>query len=192
METTTTSRSGFGIEELTDRIKTLSTRPDFGPGSVRELLSAALARPGDWLPDRLQVRGAQQGWVLYPLYRAPDGRVSVLVAVFAPGVPSPVHDHGTWVVVGTYRGRERETRYRRLEDSSVRGRVGLGVERTFINPAGVVSVVPGDAIHSVEALDGRDAVSIHVYGADIVTQERSTYDLLDGTASVYRPEFSNG
>jgi predicted metal-dependent enzyme (double-stranded beta helix superfamily) len=50
--------------------------------------------------------------------------------------------------------------------------------------------VPDGTIHTVEALDGVDAVSIHVYGTDIVTQERSTFDLATGREDIYRPEFT--
>jgi len=119
----------------------------------------------------------------YSIYRAPDGRASILVAVFGPGVVTPAHDHGAWAVVGTYRGREREIRYRRSG-------TGLEVDCTLVNPPGAVSVIPLDAIHSVEALDGRDAVSIHIYGTDIVTQRRSTYDTTTGEARSFTPDFT--
>jgi hypothetical protein len=39
-------------------------------------------------------------------------------------------------------------------------------------------------------MDGQQAVSIHVYGTDIVTQQRSEFDPLTGTERVFRPPFA--
>ncbi len=53
-----------------------------------------------------------------------------------------------------------------------------------------MTIVPAGAIHTVEALDGQDAVSVHVYDTDIVTQPRHTYDPDTGSASPFRPPFA--
>jgi 3-mercaptopropionate dioxygenase len=106
------------------------------------------------------------------------------VAVFRPGVQAPVHDHRSWAVIGIYRGRERETWFRRPD-----GPGPLEVVADFTNETGTAHVVPDATIHTVAALDDREAVSIHVYGTDIVTQERSTYDRASGAVVPYRPEF---
>ena len=66
----------------------------------------------------------------------------------------------------------------------------LEVEQTFVNQCGTVSVVADGRIHTVEAMDGQQAVSIHVYGTDIVTQQRSEFDPLTGTERVFRPPFA--
>ena len=75
-------------------------------------------------------------------------------------------------------------------DGSVPGRAQLEVEQTFVNQCGTVSVVADGRIHTVEAMDGQQAVSIHVYGTDIVTQQRSEFDPLTGTERVFRPPFA--
>jgi predicted metal-dependent enzyme (double-stranded beta helix superfamily) len=49
--------------------------------------------------------------------------------------------------------------------------------------------LPDGAVHTVVALDGREAVSIHVYGTDIVSWPRYTYDPASGTASPFRAPF---
>jgi hypothetical protein len=116
--------------------------------------------------------------------------VDRIVAVFRPGVPAPVHDHGSWAVIGIYRGRERETWFRRANHEQGPGRARLEVVRSFVNETGAVSTAPDGMIHTVQALDGRDAVSIHVYGTDIVTQQRSTFDLDTGTEEIFRPDFA--
>lgn len=173
--------------ELIDRLRSAAGQDAFGPREVGRILADALAQDRHWLaPEHLRRDG--RDWMLHPLFRCPAGRWSMLAAVFRPGVPVPVHDHGAWAVVGVYRGRECETRYRRLDDGSDPGRAKLEVDRMFVNPRGSVTVVPDGAIHTVQALDGHDAVSIHVYGTDIATQERSTYDLDRETAAPFRPD----
>jgi len=171
--------------DLVERIQDAAAGEDFGPEAVQAVLNAALAEGADWLDPRYVDRGGED-WRLHPLYRAPDRSLSVLAAVFRPGVVCPAHDHGSWAVIGIYRGRERETRYR-LDGEPARPLV----DRVLINPAGTVTVVPEGTIHTVEALDGLDAVSIHVYGTDIVTQRRRAVDLDTGAVSVFQPDFAS-
>jgi predicted metal-dependent enzyme (double-stranded beta helix superfamily) len=126
-------------------------------------------------------------WLPFRARRARlDGALAVLVAVFAPGAQAPIHNHGR-AVVGIYRGREKETWFRRVDDGSVPGQAQLEPEQTRISPPGTVTVVPDGIIHTVEAIDGQEAVSLHVYGTDIVTQERSTFDLASGTETPSTP-----
>jgi predicted metal-dependent enzyme (double-stranded beta helix superfamily) len=187
---TTRTRPGSGgtLGDLVAGIGGLAAHGSPDPEEVAALVAGALA--GDWLDDRYQRCADGRDWELHTLHRAADGRWSMLAAVFRPGVVAPVHDHGTWAVVGVYRGRERETRYRRLDDGREPGRARLEVERTLVSPAGTVTIVPDGAIHTVEALDGRPAVSLHVYGTDIVTTPRSTYDLARGRVEPFRPDFT--
>jgi predicted metal-dependent enzyme (double-stranded beta helix superfamily) len=121
--------------------------------------------------------------------RAADGRCSTLIVVLRPGTPLPVHDHGSWAVIGVCKGREHETRFRRVDAGGVPGQARLEVERTFVNERGTVGAVPDGGIRTVQAHGGAQAVSIHVYGSDIVTRQRSEFDLLTGTERVFRPPF---
>jgi predicted metal-dependent enzyme (double-stranded beta helix superfamily) len=178
------------IHDLADRIRDASapgTGPD--PERVRDILQEALASPGDWIDPAYQQLG-EGDYALYPVYRATDGRCSMLVVVLRPGTPLPVHDHGSWAVIGVYQGREQETWFRRVDDGTVPGRAQLEVEQRFVNRRGTVGVVPDGRIHTVEAMDGQQAVSIHLYGTDIVTQQRSEFDPQAGTERVFRPPFA--
>lgn len=186
--TGTHARTG-GATALVDALVAAASGADFGPERTVALLEGALAQGHDWLDEQYLQRAEDRDWMLYPLYRAPDRRTSMLVAVFSPGITAPVHNHGSWAVIGIYRGRERETWFRRTDDGTT-GTVHLEPAHSFVNATCSVHEVPDGTIHTVEALDGKDAVSIHVYGTDIVVQERSSYDLATGTEEVYRPEFN--
>lgn len=179
------------VTDLVGRFAAVAADPGYGPDSAAAFLEDALAYPGVGLDPRHQHRPADRDWMLYPLFRAADRRASMLVVVFGPGVRAPVHNHGAWAVIGIVHGRERETWFRRTDDGGVPGTARLEEERSFVNATGSVHVVPDGIIHTVEALDGVDAVSIHLYGTDIVTQDRSEFDMATGRVQPYRPPVSD-
>jgi predicted metal-dependent enzyme (double-stranded beta helix superfamily) len=114
----------------------------------------------------------------YLAHVAPDASFSIAVLVLRPGARTPVHDHRTWTVWGTLRGREREVRY--ATSATTEGEFpALRVVAEHALPEDGVSVIPsppGD-VHRVENVGTVPSVSIHVHGADISTQTRSRYDL---------------
>ena len=58
-------------------------------------------------------------------------------------------------------------------------------------PSGTVTIIPDGTIHVVEALDDQEAVSLHIYGTDIATQPRSTFDLATGIETPFSPPLSD-
>ncbi|WP_433025815.1 hypothetical protein [Actinomycetospora sp. CA-053990] len=182
---------GPGVTELIDRLRAVGAGAEFGPEPIRDLLADALTQDGDWLDQACQQRDGDPVGKAFPLYRAPDGRLSVLAVVFAPGAQTPVHNHGAWAVVGTYRGRERDTWFRRVDGDGTPDRVELEEVTSQVNPVGTVTIIPDGTIHVVEALDDQEAVSLHVYGTDIATQPRSTFDLATGIETPFSPPLSD-
>ncbi len=176
------------LEQLATHLATAAAGGVPDPEWVRTLLYEAL-NERDWLDARFAVIPDGEQYALFPVYRDPEQKCSALVVSLRPGMPLPVHNHGSWAVIGVYRGRERETRFARLDDRSEAGRASLVRAAESINETGSVTIVPDGEIHTVEALDGQPAISLHVYGTDIVTRERSTFDLERGTEEVFRPTF---
>ncbi|MGW1782387.1 hypothetical protein ACWCQQ_25100 [Streptomyces sp. NPDC002143] len=112
------------------------------------------------------------------LHIEPDGTFSVVALVWLPGQRTPIHDHVSWCVIGTYRGAEEEIRYRRVEEDGSPHLVPVDIT---VNPVGTVAFLapPGD-IHEVRSATDGLTVSLHVYGADIGalgTSIRRRYDL---------------
>ncbi|HSD09906.1 MAG TPA: cysteine dioxygenase family protein [Candidatus Binatia bacterium] len=129
----------------------------------------------------------------YLLHTDPAGRFSVAALVFRPHARTTIHDHQSWVVWGTYSGKERETRYHRRE---VAGRsfpeLTLAWKRVFAR--GDVSFIdppPGD-IHDVENANDAVSVSLHVHATDIGKQARNSYDvrnkIVKSFVQSYEPE----
>lgn len=129
--------------------------------------------------DRSVMQPAENQYVMYPLFVAEDGGFSVAAAVWGVGQKTPIHDHGTWGVVGIYEGCEREARF------IVAGETGQPALRLVSESelsAGEVSVCcTRDAdVHAVACASPVPCVAIHVYGTDIGHQSRHTYDAQTG------------
>jgi predicted metal-dependent enzyme (double-stranded beta helix superfamily) len=135
-------------------------------------LLAHLVSVDDWLPDA-QSQPAPTRYQQYLLHRDPAGRFSVVSFVWGPGQATPVHDHTVWGLVGLLRGAELSQRYERRGDTlTATGEVHR------LEPGEVEAVSPtvGDIHRVANAFDDRVSISIHVYGADIGTVRRATYD----------------
>jgi predicted metal-dependent enzyme (double-stranded beta helix superfamily) len=165
---------GF-VAALADLVASADETAILAEGS--ELLAALVAND-DWLPTAYAEPDPSR-YRQYLLHRDPADRFSIVSFVWAPGQATPVHDHRIWGMVGVLRGAE-------LVEDFARGPQGrllrVGPLRTL--PAGAVesfSPATGDIHRVANAFDDRVSISIHVYGADIGTVERATYDA-SGTA----------
>lgn len=117
------------------------------------------------------------------VYDAPDASLSLYALVWLPGQWTPVHDHGSWGVVGVLEGVLEERNYVRL--SPDRGAdEGIQLARSgviLLGQGAVTSFVPNpDHIHvtGVPAERSR-AVSLHLYGR--MMNSFNTYDVSLGT-----------
>ncbi len=135
-------------------------------------LLADLVATDDWLPEA-QSRPDPSRYRQYLLHRDPAGRFSVVSFVWAPGQATPIHDHTVWGLVGVLRGAELSQGYVRRECSLV---ATGDVHRLGPGQVEAVSPTVGDIHRVANAFDDRVSISIHVYGADIGTVRRSTYE----------------
>ena len=99
---------------------------------------------------------------------APDGSLSLYALVWRPGQWTPVHDHGSWGVVGVVEGALEERAYM-SPDGTVRRDNGIHLLRggvLLLRPGSVSSFVPNpDHIHVTGApADRAGAVTLHLYG----------------------------
>ena len=117
------------------------------------------------------------------VYAAPDGSLSLYTLVWLPGQWTPVHDHGSWGVVGVVEGVLEERAYVRL--SPDRGSdAGIELARggvILLGRGAVTSFVPNpDHIHVTGVPPDRArAVSLHLYGR--MMSAFNVYDVAAGT-----------
>ena len=116
-------------------------------------------------------------------------RFVVMSGVWLPGQGAPVHDHGTWGVMGIVSNELRVTNYVRLDDRKRAGTAELRESTGLLCMPGSVSYVlpPNEEIHKVENLSDQVTLSLHVYGRDII--ECTMYDLAKRTVMPYNPTY---
>jgi len=138
-------------ERVAARMRTFLASPvDLGPG---------LERPD---PDH---------YVMYPVWVDPQERFSIASAVWNVGQQTPIHDHATWGVVGIVSGVERELRYALSEGVPER------IDTHDFRPGEVTVCCTSDQdLHKVSCASRVPTVGLHIYGADIGTLRRRSYD----------------
>ena len=117
------------------------------------------------------------------VYDAPDASLSLYTLVWSPGQWTPVHDHGSWGVVGVIEGILEERSHVRL--SPDRG-ADTGIELVrggilLLGRGAITSFVPNpDHIHITGVPHDRPrAVSLHLYGKTM--NSFNVYDVAAGT-----------
>ncbi|UAK26605.1 cysteine dioxygenase [Sphingomonas nostoxanthinifaciens] len=153
--------------ELVDGVSDKEALLDHGGRLLGELLAAE-----GWLPES-HARPDPDRYRQYLLYADPAGRFSVVSFVWGPGQATPVHDHTVWGLVGVLSGAEISERFA-IADGELRS---LGKERLGTGAIDRLDPAAGDIHRVSNAYDDAVSISIHVYGADIGTVERSIYDM---------------
>jgi len=150
--------------------------------AIEPLLRRLVTEP-DLLKEKYRRPIRDKAYAQYLLYRPTDHAFSVVSFVWNPGQGSPIHDHCTWGVIGQYEGEEEESRFRIIDNRIER--IGVVLAR----PGDVSHVYPPSRdIHQIINRSARPTISIHIYGGDIGSQRRHTYD--PNTASMQ--EFISG
>ena len=117
------------------------------------------------------------GFTLNKVHVEADDSFSIGVGIWDVGKSTPIHDHGTWGVIGIYRGAEKEESFR-CEGSRVLGRqvniVPLGTRIASLGDVFVCCTTDQD-IHRVSCYSIEPVVGIHVYGGDLAKIPRRKY-----------------
>ena len=150
-------------EEITSRIEVL----------LREVLTGGLQLAPGYREPRAD------RYVMYPLAVARDGSWSIASAVWDVGQAAPIHDHGTWGVIGILAGVEHEIGYWKPSPGDA-GPLRLRMEHDLHPGEVMVCCTRDQDVHSVACAASVPCVGVHVYGADIGTVTRHTYDLATG------------
>ena len=176
--------SSFDLPRFVDSATDLARQPEPADCvlSLAPLMLELLAQAERFLQPR-HYRSDSAGYSRNLIHESPDGSLSLYAIVWLPGQWTPVHDHGSWGVVGVAEGVLEERSYVRVSpdrgaDSNielVRGGVVL------LAPGAVTSFVPNpDHIHVTGVPGERPrAVSLHLYGR--MMSSFNTYDIAAGT-----------
>ena len=132
-------------------------------------------------PDHF--RSNPQHYERNAIHISPDGNLSLFALVWLPGQWTPVHDHGSWGVVGIVQGLLEERSFMAI-DGEITGNTGIRLRRggvVLLNPGSVTSFVPNpDHIHTTGVAAERETcVSLHLYGRNM--NSFHIYDVGAGT-----------
>ena len=148
---------------------------EFVVAEVTPLVSRIMQRD-DLLQDEYRHQG-DDGRFSYMFYRSDDESLTISAPAFLPGRPTPVHDHVTWGVIGVYSGRQKTTRYQRLDDGKQEGHADLQLIGEDVYGRGTVyPLLPPNDIHRIEAVGDEPGISLHVLGMDPRTLKRHIFD----------------
>lgn len=120
------------------------------------------------------------------LYVDTDKSLSLYCLVWKPGQWTPVHDHGSWGLVGVIEGQLEEHNFIRVDDQVQSGskiilkRGGSSV----LSPGSLTTFVPNpDHIHKTGVpSDGELTKTLHLYGKNM--DRYNVYDLKKGSRSL--------
>ncbi|HUZ03380.1 MAG TPA: hypothetical protein VMU89_23800 [Thermomicrobiaceae bacterium] len=105
--------------------------------------------------------------------------LTLVRARFGPEAMTPIHNHGSWGVVGVYAGRDRYQVWRRVDPGTGAGeaRVELVEERILEPGDAIVLPPPPQDIHAQQGMDGEAAYEFVLFGSHAaMTQPRLYFD----------------
>jgi len=103
------------------------------------------------------------------IYRSPDHLFSIRAYVWEPNGVYPIHDHGSWGIIGTHTNQIKEKKFVRLDDGKDENYAEIKqVSETELFQGETSYILPLDeGIHQIQTLDDKIAVTIHVYGTPV-------------------------
>ena len=158
-------------------------------GRLRPAFADLLA-DDEWLPAEYCDPAAQSGmgggigqWLLF---RAADRSLCLFSLVVPAGAATPVHDHGSWGLVGLYRGTQDEELFREQPE-------GLElIDRRALGPGDLYTLLPPrNVVHRVRTTSEETSVSIHLLANDTGCVLRRAFDPETGEARPFRSGYVN-
>jgi hypothetical protein len=148
------------LERWKSSSSSAGSHPD--PKSPENLLDIGLSREGNHV--------SQSNWLYY------DGEIGILTPRCPSDVGVPVHNHGTWEIVGVYKGELAYRLFNRLDDGSRDGYAELQIVEDGVMRAGEFSVcpLPPHDIHGFQARNDDTWMIAVVHGE--FAEERLYFD----------------
>lgn len=132
-----------------------------------------------WVTTQVPEPCLETGMSLLLLYDEIGFPMTIQTETLMPGTGTPIHNHGTWGVVATIKGEQRNTFWKRSPTSEFPDRIERVGEQIF-KPNDIISLTT-EAIHCVEALGDEPTVTLNLYG-DTHAFKRFQFDPLTNLA----------
>jgi predicted metal-dependent enzyme (double-stranded beta helix superfamily) len=171
----------YGLQEgttplMAEFVQTLQNAIDQcqGPGTA----AAAKAALRGYVCDEqllapIHKQGSEDNYTRHLLYASPEGSCTVLALVWYPGQVTPIHGHTAWGAVGVYEGSPFCENYDTAPNEN--GAIQLRSKmKLCLHSGDLATVRPGiDDVHRIGNNTQRRAITVHVYGRDLVAEPTS-------------------
>ena len=185
MTQTSQKKSDYGLAEFLTETRAAvaaSAEPADCVETVAPLLHRLINGPRDFLKPE-HFRPEPDHYARNAIHIDADGGPSLYSLVWTPGQWTPVHDHGTWGVVGIVQGVLEERNLIRVDHDHTRD-IDIDLRRggpILLGEGTVTTFVPNpDHIHKTGVPEHRgQTVSLHLYGRAL--NAFHVYDVAAGT-----------
>lgn len=123
-----------------------------------------------------------------PIYQDESG-LTLVRARFGPEHMTPIHSHGSWGVIGVYRGRDRYQVWRRTDSGTGAGAASVElIEERELGPGDTAILPPPPQdIHAQQGIDGAPADEFVLFGQNTMVLPRLYFDPTQGHAREVLP-----
>lgn len=127
--------------------------------------------------DQVDAGNIHTGRRSTPLYQDDTGMVLVR-ARFGPEKMTPIHNHGSWGVIGVLKGKDRYQIWERLDDGDGAGEARIRLEEEVILEPGdaVILPPPPQDIHAQQGHDGEPIYEFVLFGQNAMENPRLYFD----------------
>ena len=172
------TETNYSVQEYVEDLKRTTAEETDEKAIFKRLapLAQKLAATPGWITDTYRQCDEEQGFGVHVLHEEDDHANAVFVVSWLPNRGTPPHDHGTWAVVASIEGKEKETMWRRNDDDAKPGYADLEQGTEAIMTAGKVSCMLSGDIHTVWNVSDDISLSLHTYGKHVNFTDRSQFD----------------
>ncbi|HLD84275.1 MAG TPA: cysteine dioxygenase family protein [Coxiellaceae bacterium] len=153
--------------------------------AVSSLMKTCIAHTDDWFEDRFYEIDEEQGFGSHLIAENPDHTLAVIITSWITNRETPPHDHNTWAVIGSVKGVECNTMWRRLDDGSKPDYAKIERLQTQRCQHGDMVMMKKNDIHSVVNPEKDISVSLHVYGKHFNYTQRHQFDPINNTVQPF-------
>jgi predicted metal-dependent enzyme (double-stranded beta helix superfamily) len=128
-----------------------------------------------WVRTQVPQPSQETGTSILLLYDEIGLPLTIQTETMIPGTCTPIHNHGTWGVVATLQGEQKNTFWKRSPTSEFPDRIER-IGEQILQPEDIISFTT-DAIHCVEAIGEEPTVTLNLYG-DTFASKRFQFDAI--------------
>ena len=150
------------IPDLIKNLRTIVAAGPIGSGEIAEIQNLVRSSLADMRAIGLDTKHDGPG--RYLLYKDQDFGFVIMMLVWGQGDKTPIHDHGTWGVEAVLKNTIAVTSYTQCDVDPEE------IAQIILPEDSVVFVLPPEFDrHVVEHHAGDQAISIHVYGKELLS-----------------------